>query len=958
MKLSAARLVLLCAVLSAPAAGTGVVVGWSRVLDDDLPGAFPPVAYGARSFSDGSVLFTSGGPGALRVVPGGRVQTYATAPVVDSEERLFALGSESFDRLDPATGLSMLNVKGTYLGTSRGALIVLRRLRLGGLSVLGLSPRDGLPLWGPLSFPHAAYADLMAQSGRIGFLRTSRYSVRADELVLEGVVTAVDLETGEALWTRPFERRGPSALGGSGSGCGGVYLVESSGYGLIRIDAETGRTVWHVALPRHPNRRWQQFSSVLASERGVVVRWDEAVFGTGGRLAKLDPATGAVRFHVALDAGAGRVEETTDGNLVVPVSRGGTLVMQKLHGANGRLIAQSTFEAAGETFLAVRALEGGAILLHTFASAGPEVVSRYLSADLTLSSAAVRTGVPGPGYGRWPSNAQIASTPRGLLVEGHGLAVFERGSGDALVSKAFERGEAPGLVTSDGALVHVVQGSIFKRSGATGEILWSSLRVGPVWATPEPILGLASNGDVLSLEGAESSVNRRFVRRAAGDGTVLVRSSSRIPMNGPARIWGGTRGAYIAALVEDPRRIELRLVDEEDGSILWMRRLSGAVVPPAFVDSSGDLILRDGERVERVSAETGVAQWSVAVSREASIAARGTDVIVLKPDSFLRLSSMDGRVLVARPLPEEALCPGWNVAMAGKSNLWAACPAKAFVALLDVNSGAVRGTLHNFVQTGGLGIVTDDRDAYVLRAEERATIFRLAEGPGAGPVPLPSLACGDDVQLVIPFGPRDSTLRVVEGALPSGLSLSAITGHLHGTLTSDGVHDVGLRVVGPDGVPDGPVSRMTFRIAPAPGSELVLQASAFRMKPGETVRLSIPELRPDSEGSVKWTPGGEGSHEIVVRPKASTRFSALLSVPGACPRRGAVVISVDDEEPVLAGAGFYTIEPCRLLDSRTDLPDALTDGIPRSVAVFGRCGVPRGAVALAVNVTAVDATRN
>jgi ELWxxDGT repeat protein len=55
------------------------------------------------------------------------------------------------------------------------------------------------------------------------------------------------------------------------------------------------------------------------------------------------------------------------------------------------------------------------------------------------------------------------------------------------------------------------------------------------------------------------------------------------------------------------------------------------------------------------------------------------------------------------------------------------------------------------------------------------------------------------------------------------------------------------------------------------------------------------------------------------------------------------------------GADFYTLEPCRLLDTRTS-SGALTGGSPRTVQVAGTCGIPVDAVAIAVNLTAITPT--
>jgi PKD repeat protein len=55
-----------------------------------------------------------------------------------------------------------------------------------------------------------------------------------------------------------------------------------------------------------------------------------------------------------------------------------------------------------------------------------------------------------------------------------------------------------------------------------------------------------------------------------------------------------------------------------------------------------------------------------------------------------------------------------------------------------------------------------------------------------------------------------------------------------------------------------------------------------------------------------------------------------------------------------AATDFYTVSPCRLLDTRTG--SALQSGVTRLVSVNGACGIPASARALAVNVTAISGT--
>jgi PKD repeat protein len=53
---------------------------------------------------------------------------------------------------------------------------------------------------------------------------------------------------------------------------------------------------------------------------------------------------------------------------------------------------------------------------------------------------------------------------------------------------------------------------------------------------------------------------------------------------------------------------------------------------------------------------------------------------------------------------------------------------------------------------------------------------------------------------------------------------------------------------------------------------------------------------------------------------------------------------------------FYTVTPCRLLDTRITLSPLLAGAAARPIPVAGVCGVPFGARSVAVNLTAVSAT--
>ena len=94
--------------------------------------------------------------------------------------------------------------------------------------------------------------------------------------------------------------------------------------------------------------------------------------------------------------------------------------------------------------------------------------------------------------------------------------------------------------------------------------------------------------------------------------------------------------------------------------------------------------------------------------------------------------------------------------------------------------------------------------------------------------------------------------------------------------------------------------------------------------------------------------------------------SAWLDTTGLAPGVYLVVLRITNasgqaESAALAltllapqGEDFYTVTPCRLLDTRIGAP--LQSGVTGLLSASGACGIPAGARALAVNVTAIAPT--
>ena len=136
---------------------------------------------------------------------------------------------------------------------------------------------------------------------------------------LTGRVVALDLETGDRLWTATEGASSPVWVAG-----GSVFLVDDLGE-LTRLDAATGAGIWRVALPlfesdrpRRQNRRWVHQGPVLAGGRLILASSD-------GYIRQFSPASGALLGAVQMPEGAATGPVVAGGTLFV-VSEAGRLL--------------------------------------------------------------------------------------------------------------------------------------------------------------------------------------------------------------------------------------------------------------------------------------------------------------------------------------------------------------------------------------------------------------------------------------------------------------------------------------------------------------------------------------------------------------------------------------------------------------------------------------------------------
>jgi hypothetical protein len=97
-----------------------------------------------------------------------------------------------------------------------------------------------------------------------------------------------------------------------------------------------------------------------------------------------------------------------------------------------------------------------------------------------------------------------------------------------------------------------------------------------------------------------------------------------------------------------------------------------------------------------------------------------------------------------------------------------------------------------------------------------------------------------------------------------------------------------------------------------------------------------------SGGSAWWDTSGMSPGLYTVNLVVQNADNTASSIPVP------VVVAAD------AGTGFYTLAPCRVLDTRAGAPLASNAQVVIPVAGAASCGIPASARAVAVNVTVVS----
>ncbi len=140
--------------------------------------------------------------------------------------------------------------------------------------------------------------------------------------------------------------------------------------------------------------------------------------------------------------------------------------------------------------------------------------------------------------------------------------------------------------------------------------------------------------------------------------------------------------------------------------------------------------------------------------------------------------------------------------------------------------------------------------------------------------------------------------------------------------------------------------------------------SADLSQGGEELLVELRNLSADADLFVRYGAKPDRSNYDCISAEASTLPEAC-SIPAAAAGRwwvgvnnfsaGTVTYTVEGNWASPAPTAFYTVTPCRLVDTRIGGP-ALANGVARAFTLTGNCGVPPTAKALSLNVTVAQST--
>jgi hypothetical protein len=282
-------------------------------------------------------------------------------------------------------------------------------------------------------------------------------------------------------------------------------------------------------------------------------------------------------------------------------------------------------------------------------------------------------------------------------------------------------------------------------------------------------------------------------------------------------------------------------------------------------------------------------------------------------------------------------------------------------------------TAYSFTVAAGAAFTVVVHDVNVTPASGTAYTLGVsfgvcASGPGCTPVSIstPSIASGTTnvpySQSFASTGGSGGVTWSLSGTLPTGVTLTGNT--LSGTPTATGSFPISVTATDAAGcTPD--TKGYTLTIAggcPPPPPSLVVTAPS---EVGAGSPNRVASIAPIGGATYLWAitngtiTGGQGTPQVTFTAgTAGTPLTLTVNATiGGCPAGGGFAnVTV---LPVGSAVQFYTITPCRMVDTRdppspSGGPALVAGGPDRAFPMVNHCGIPSGASAVSANVTVVS----
>lgn len=315
------------------AVSTGGQLLWTRDLTP--AGEREDDASGGGLATDGARVFATTGFGRLAALDAAtgaviweqRLGAAATAAPTVADGTVYVVSNDSRAwAIDAATGRIDWDVAGTPSASGvvgRAAPAVGDRLVLlpsPSAEVVAVLKLSGLRVWvAPISGQRRGrvYARITDITGDPVVAGATVYVGNPS-----GRTVALDLNSGERIWSADEGAMGPVAVAG-----GSLFLVSDRNE-LVRLDAATGARIWGVALPYFESRRVRRQRDIT-DHYGPVLAGGRLYVASGDDLLRVyDPRGGGLLQTIPLPGGAAAQPAVAGGTMYVVSSRGTLLAFR------------------------------------------------------------------------------------------------------------------------------------------------------------------------------------------------------------------------------------------------------------------------------------------------------------------------------------------------------------------------------------------------------------------------------------------------------------------------------------------------------------------------------------------------------------------------------------------------------------------------------------------------------